>query len=121
MGPGGTSLRSFALSNKATEHLMFSEPSGESAMCIANAFRASLRHFSLLTELKAQFNHNGVISESGSLRDRRHSSIASNRFMASNDTRLLYSSSRLIFVSLVYSTGSFIMSNTLLETPIDTR
>jgi hypothetical protein len=56
MGTGGTILPLFALSKKAREHLMFSEPSDESAMCMAIAFPTSLRHFSLLTELKAQFN-----------------------------------------------------------------
>jgi hypothetical protein len=62
---------------------MFSEPSDESAMCMAITFRASLRHFSLLTELKAQFNHDGVISRFGSLLSMRHSSISLNHFMAS--------------------------------------
>ena len=68
------------------EHLIFSEPSDKSAMCMASAFRTSLRHFSLLTELKAQFNHNGVIFGFGSPLGMRHSSISLNRFMASFDT-----------------------------------
>jgi hypothetical protein len=59
---------------------MFSEPSDESAICMAIAFRASLRHFSLLTELKAQFNHDGVISTFGSPLSMKHSSISLNRF-----------------------------------------
>ena len=100
---------------------MFSQPSSKSTMCIAIAFRTSLRHFSLLTKLKAQFNHNGVISGFGSLRDRRHSSIALNQLMASIDTRLLYSSSRLMFASFFYNTGSFIITDTLLITSIDTH
>jgi hypothetical protein len=78
---------------------MFSEPSDESAMCLAIAFCASLRHFSLLTELKAQFNHDGVISRFGSPLSMRHSSISLNHFMASFDTRLLYSSSTLMYAS----------------------
>jgi hypothetical protein len=52
IGGGGSILLPFALSKKTREHLMFSEPSDESAMYMAIAFRASLRHFSLLTELK---------------------------------------------------------------------
>jgi hypothetical protein len=77
---------------------MFSKPSDESAMCMAIAFRASLSHFSLLTELKAQFNH-GVISKFGSPLSMKHSSISLNRFMASFDTRLLYFSSISMQVS----------------------
>jgi hypothetical protein len=100
---------------------MFSEPSDESAMCMAIAFRASLRYFSLFTELKAQFNHDGVISGFGSPLSRRHSSISLNRFMASFDTRLLYSSSTLMYVSFFYNSGSFMMFDTLLVTSIDTR
>jgi hypothetical protein len=100
---------------------MFSGPSDESAMCMAIAFRASLRHFSLLTELKAQFNHDGVISGFGSPLSMRHSSISLNHIMASFDMRLLYSSSTLMYASFFYSSGSFIMFNTFLVTSIDTR
>ena len=100
---------------------MFSEPSSESAICIAIAFCASLRHFSLLIELKAQFNHNGVISQSSALQDMRHSSISLSWFMACFDIRLLYSSSQTMFVSFFYSSGSFIMTDTLLVISIDTR
>jgi hypothetical protein len=97
IGTGGTILLSFALSKKAREHLMFSELSDESAMCMAIAFHASLRHFSLLIELKAQFNYDGVISRFGSPLSMRHSSISLNRFMASFDMRLLYSSMTLMY------------------------
>jgi hypothetical protein len=67
-------LPPFALSKKAREHLMLSQPSDESTMYMAIAFRASLRHFSLLSKLKAQFNHDGVISAFGSTLSMRHSS-----------------------------------------------
>jgi hypothetical protein len=100
---------------------MFSEPSNESAMYMAIAFCASLRHFSVFTKLKAQFNHDGVISRFGSPLSMRHSSISLNRFMASFDTRLLCSSSTLMYVSFFCSSESYIMSNTLLVTSIDTR
>jgi hypothetical protein len=100
---------------------MFLEPSDESAMCMASAFHASLRHFSLLIELKAQFNHNGVISGFGSPLSMRHFSISINRFMASFDMRLLYSSSTLMYASFFYSSRSFMMFDTLLVTSIDTR
>jgi hypothetical protein len=100
---------------------MFSVTSDESAMCMAIAFRASLRHFSLLIELKAQFSHDDVISTFGSPLSMRHSSISLNRFMASFDTWLLYSSSTLMYASFFYSSGSSIMSDTLLVTSIDTR
>ena len=93
MDAGRTILPLLALSKKTREHLMFSQPSDECAMCMAIAFWASLRHFSLLTELKAQFNHNGVISGFGSLFSTRHSSISLNRIIASFNTRLMYSSS----------------------------
>jgi hypothetical protein len=76
MGDGGTIFLTLALSKKAREHLMFSQPSNESAMCTAIAFRASPRQFSLLTKLKVQFNHVYVISGFGSLLCRRHSSIS---------------------------------------------
>ena len=100
---------------------MFSEPSSESAMCIAIAFYASLRHISLLIELKAQFNHDGVISRFGSLLSMRHSSISLNRFMASFNIWLLYSLLALMFASFFYSSGSFIMIDTFLVTSIDTH
>jgi hypothetical protein len=95
--------------------------SDESTICMAIAFRASLRHFSLLTELKAQFNHDGVIFGFGSPLSMRHSSISLNHFMASFDTLLLYSSSTLMYASFFCSSGSFIMFDTLLVTSIDTR
>ena len=121
MGAGGTILLLFALSKKAREHLIFSQPSDKSAMYIAIAFRTSLRHFSLLTELKAQFNHNGVISRFGSLLSMRHSSISLNHFMASFDTQLWYSSLTLMYASFFYNSGFFIMFNILLVTSIDTH
>jgi hypothetical protein len=121
MGAGGTILPPFTLSKKAREHLMFSQPSDKSAMYMAIAFCTSLRHFSLLTKLKAQFNHDGVISGFGSPLSMRHSSILLNGFMASFDTRLLYSSLKLIYASFFYSFGSLMIFDTLLVTSIDTR
>jgi hypothetical protein len=120
MGAGGTILPMFALSKKAREHLMFSKPSDESAIYMAIAFRAPLRHFSLLTELKAQFNHDSVISGFGSPLSMRHSSTSLNRFMASLDTQLLYSSLTLMYASFFYRSGSFMMFDTLFVISIDT-
>jgi hypothetical protein len=104
----------FALSKKAREHLMFSQPSDESAMYMAIFFRASLRHFSLLTELKAQFNHDGVISGFGSSLNMRHSSISLNRFVASLDKWWLYSS-----LTTIPYTSSAIRSIGPSQSPID--
>ena len=98
---------------------MFSEPSNESTICMAITFRASLRHFSLLTELKAQFNHDDVIFGFGSPFSMRHSFISLNRFMASYDMRLLYSSLILMYASFFCSSESFIMFDDLLVTSID--
>jgi hypothetical protein len=88
---------------------------------MAIAFRASLRHFSLLTKLMAQFNHNGVTSGFGSPLSMRHSSISLNHFMASLDTWWLYSSLTLMYASFFCSSGSFMMFDTLLVTSIDTH
>ena len=70
--------------------------------------------FSLLIELKAQFNHDGVISGFGSSLRMRHSSISLNRFMAFFDKWWLYSS-----LTAILYTSSAIWSIGPSQSPVD--
>jgi hypothetical protein len=120
-GGRATIFPPLALSKKAREHLMFSQPFDEIAMYMAKAFCAFFKHFSLLTILKVQFNQLEICSGLGSLSCWSYSTMSWYRFRAFFETHSLNWSSTSIEANFFYISVSPMMSSTLLVISSETH